>query len=203
MDAFFFHKENKNREDYRTMAGTMSGTIREDGRITGELVYIRPITRNDTDLIVNWRNNETVRPYFIYQKPFTREGHEKWLKEMIDSGKGFQFIVCEKNTDRPIGCTYLRDYNREHHKIEYGMFIGEKPSAGHGIGSEIVALTAKFAFEEEHIHKMFCRIFADNMASVKSCENGGFVQEAYLKEDVLVNGKYRDMVLLAMINQEQ
>ena len=38
-------------------------------RIYGEQVYLRPITPDDTDLIIEWRNSEAVRPYFIYQKP--------------------------------------------------------------------------------------------------------------------------------------
>ena len=42
-------------------------------KIYGERVYIRPITEEDTDLIIAWRNSDAVRPYFIYQKPFTRE----------------------------------------------------------------------------------------------------------------------------------
>lgn len=175
-------------------------SIVENGRIQGEAIYLRPLTLEDTDLIINWRNSDTVRPYFIYQKPFTREGHLEWVRTMLDTKKGFQFIICEKETGRPIGCAYLRDFEREHKKIEYGMFIGEKTQAGKGIGAESVRLTARFAFEELDAHKMFCRIFADNLPSIKSCEKGGFVQEAYLKDDVIVNGEYRDMVLLAMLN---
>ena len=91
-------------------------------RIYGERVYLRPITLDDTDLIIEWRNSEAVRPYFIYQKPFTREGHLNWLRTMIDTGCGYQFIVCTIEGDKPIGCTYLRDYDREHNKIEYGVF---------------------------------------------------------------------------------
>ena len=116
-------------------------------RIYGEQVYLRPITLDDTDLIIEWRNSEAVRPYFIYQKPFTREGHLNWLKTMIDSGRGFQFIVCNKEDDQPIGCTYFRDYEREHRRIEYGMFLGTNLVKSKGIGSEMVSLSLKFAFE--------------------------------------------------------
>lgn len=175
-------------------------SVLENGKIMGSMVYLRPITEDDTDNIIKWRNSDAVRPYFIYQKPFTREGHMEWLRTMIYSGNGFQFIVCEKGTDRPIGCTYLRDYNREHSRIEYGMFIGERSEAGKGISSEIVRLTLRYAFEEQNIHKVFCRIFADNMPSIKGCERGGFVREAYLEDEVLVGGRYRDMVMLAAIN---
>ncbi len=169
-------------------------------RIYGKQVYLRPITGDDTDNIIKWRNSEAVRPYFIYQKPFTKEGHENWLKTMIESGKGYQFIVCEIEDDRPIGSTYLRDYDREHNKIEYGMFLGADQLKGKGIGTEIAALTLQFAFEQLDVHKVFCRIFSDNVLSVRSCCRAGFVQEGEFKEDVCVNGQYRDMVILAAWN---
>ena len=92
-------------------------------KIIGQTVYLRTITDEDTELIVQWRNSDAVRPYFIYQEPFTKEGHEKWLQNMIYSGKGYQFIVCKNDTDEPIGCTYLRDYDRVNNKIDGCVFI--------------------------------------------------------------------------------
>lgn len=174
-------------------------------RIVGKQVYLRPITdsEEDTNNIIRWRNSEVVRPYFIYQKPFTVEGHRRWLEQEIFSGKGFQFIVHRIEDDKPIGCTYLRDYDKECRKAEYGMFIGEQIEKGKGIGTEILGLTMEFAFKELKLHKVFSRIFADNPASIHSVSNNGFEQEAYLKDEEFVNGEYRDMVLLAKINPDE
>lgn len=172
-------------------------------KIYGDRVYIRPITEEDTDLIIAWRNSDAVRPYFIYQKPFTREGHLKWLKTMIETGCGYQFIVCNKEDDIPIGCTYLRDYDREHNKIEYGVFLGSNEVKGKGIGTEILGLTLQFAFQTLKVHKVFARAFADNQASIGSFLKGGFTKEAHLRDEVRVNGEYRDIVLLGIINPEE
>ena len=171
-------------------------------KIIGKTVYLRSITNEDTELIVRWRNSDAVRPYFIYQEPFTKEGHEKWLQNMIYSGKGYQFIVCKNDTDEPIGCTYLRDYDRVNNKIEYGVFLGTDTVKGQGIGTEILKLTLQFAFEELKLHKVFARAFADNQASIKSFLKGGFTQEAYLRDEVCINGVYRDIVFLAILESE-
>lgn len=173
-----------------------------EDRITGKNVYIRPITEEDTDLIINWRNSDAVRPYFIYQKPFTKEGHLQWLHEMIDSGRGFQFIVCKNDTDEPVGCTYLRDYDRKNRKIEYGVFLGSEDIKGKGIGTEILKLTLQFAFQNLEINKVFARAFADNQASIHCFLKGGFQKEAYLREEVYVNGEYRDIVFLSILRKE-
>lgn len=178
---------------------------KSDVRITGENVYLRSITdsKEDTENIIRWRNSETVRPYFIYQKPFTEEGHKHWLEKEIFSGKGFQFIVCRKADDKPIGCTYLRDYDKHSRKAEYGVFIGEPEEKGKGIGKEILNLTLQFAFGELHLHKVFARAFADNMPSVMSFLKCGFDKEAHLRDEEFVNGEYRDIVLLGKINPDE
>ena len=181
----------------------MRETIKKHGRITGNQIYIRPITEQDTDNIIRWRNSDSVRPYFIYQKPFTKEGHLKWLKDMIYSGNGFQFIVCRTEDDKPIGSTYLRDYDKECRKAEYGVFIGEAEEKGKGIGTEMLKLTMQFAFQEVKLHKVFARAFSDNLPSVKSFLHEGFQQEAYLKDEVYINGEYRDIVFLAKINPDE
>ena len=58
----------------------------------GELVSLRPITDNDTDLIVEWRNNERIRNNFVYRVHFTREIHEEWLKNKVYTGNVIQMF---------------------------------------------------------------------------------------------------------------
>ncbi len=41
----------------------------------GKAVSLRPITDEDTDLIVKWRNNERIRNNFVYRVEFTRQNH--------------------------------------------------------------------------------------------------------------------------------
>lgn len=179
--------------------------LNSDKRYVGRQVYLRPITNSDEDTanIVRWRNSEVVRPFFIYQKPFTVEGHKKWLENEIFSGKGFQFIVHRLEDNKPIGCTYLRDYDPECRKAEYGVFIGEESEKGKGIGTEILGLTMEFAFRELKLHKLFARAFSNNPASICSFLKNGFEQEAYLKDEVFVNGEYRDVVFLGKINPDE
>ena len=42
-------------------------------------IYLRLMTYEDTENIVNWRNSDAVRKNFIYQALFTRESHENWI----------------------------------------------------------------------------------------------------------------------------
>lgn len=166
----------------------------------GASVYIRLITEADTDLIVRWRNLEHVRNHFIYRETFTRQIHENWLKTKVQTGQVVQFIICLTATDQPIGSVYLRDINSVHQKAEYGIFIGEEEALGKGYGTEATKLAVQYGFEQLQLHRIMLRVLADNIAAQKSYEKAGFCKEAYLKEDVKLDGIYRDVILMAVIN---
>ncbi len=61
----------------------------------GEKIFLRAIQLEDTNRIIKCRNQEFVRKNFIDQRMFTKETHEKWMKEMVLTGKVKQFIIYE------------------------------------------------------------------------------------------------------------
>ncbi|MDD2970545.1 MAG: GNAT family protein [Lachnospiraceae bacterium] len=168
--------------------------------LEGEQIYLRKMVNSDTDNIVKWRNTDSVRSRFIYQGTFTRESHQEWIRTMVDTGKVVQMIICEKETDRPVGSAYIRDIDREHEKGEYGLFIGESVSRGKGIGREVTALMLQYAFETLHLHRIYSRVLEDNIISLKSAYRGGLEKEGFCKDDVFVNGEYKSVVLLGKLN---
>lgn len=163
-------------------------------------IYLRPMTKEDTDLIISWRNTDVVRKRFIDQAPFTREGHLNWIATMVDTGRVVQKIICMADTGRPVGSVYVRDIDLRHGKGEYGIFIGEADARGKGIGTRAARLMLEYCFGELKLHKVFLRAFADNIQAIRSYEKAGFIKEGYLREDVCIEGNYRDIVLMAVLN---
>ena len=84
----------------------------------------------------------------------------------------------------------------------YGIFIGEEDAAGKGYGTLAGRAAIQYAGSGLKLHKLMLRVFADNVGAVKSYQNAGFVQEAGLKDEFLQNGVYRDMLLMAILFEE-
>ena len=173
--------------------------------LENEIIYLRKMDYGDTDNIVKWRNSDYVREHFIYQALFTRESHENWIRTMVETGKVDQLIICIKGDkeDIPVGSVYIRDIDKTHNKAEYGIFIGEETARGRGIGSMAASLMIEYCFKQLKLHRLFLRVFADNPGAIRSYEKAGFVKEAYLKDDVKIQGEYRDIVLMGIINPEE
>ncbi len=165
-------------------------------------IYLRRMTYDDTDAIVAWRNNDEVRRRFIYQEPFTRQGHENWIKNMVETGRVVQMIICDSSTKEALGSVYIRDIDRQHNKAEYGIFIGEAQARGRGVGTAAAKLMLRYCFEEEKLHRIYLRVLADNHQAIRSYEKAGFVKEACLRDDVRIEGTYRDIIWMAVVNTD-
>jgi len=59
----------------------------------------------------------------------------------------------------------------------------------------------RYSFREEGLHKLMLRVYADNQQAIRSYEKAGFVKEAYLKDDVWIDGRFRDMILMGVCNE--
>lgn len=165
--------------------------------LKNDLVKIRPITVEDTDLIVDWRNSPQVYKNFIYQVKFSKESHQNWLDRNVFAGKAAQFIIEDIASGKPVGSVYLRDIDPQHQKAEYGIFLGE--CYGSGFGTAATRLILQYGFEELHLHKIFLRVFAENTVAIKTYKKVGFVQEGYFRDDVKINGEFKDIIFMSIV----
>ncbi len=177
---------------------------RENGlRDSAVGIYLRPMSDGDTDQIVNWRNSEEIRRNFIQRDVFTPEGHRDWVRRMIDTGKAVQMMICEADTGRPVGAVNIQNIDRQHHKAEYGIFIGEASARGRGIGTAAAKLMLRYCFETQGLNRVYLRALAENRQAVRSYEKAGFVQEGLLREDVCIDGRYHDIVWMAALKDKE
>ncbi len=52
------------------------------------------------------------------------------------------------------------------------------------------------------LHKIFLRVFSNNLAGIKAYEKAGFTYEGTAKEDILLpNGNYQDIIFMSIINK--
>jgi RimJ/RimL family protein N-acetyltransferase len=162
----------------------------------GDKIKLRPITYDDTDYIVKWRNNERVRNNFIYREKFTPESHNNFVRTKVETGEVVQLIICEKETERPIGSVYFRDVDMAKKEAEYGIFIGEDDAIGKGYGNETATLALRYAADVIGLRNVILRVFNDNTAARKSYEHAGFVFKEDMPQVECSDGTKRDMILM-------
>lgn len=166
--------------------------------IKGKNVYLRPMTVEDTEKVIAWRNSEKVMDNFFYRIPITAEGHKAWLTEKTAEGQLKDFVICLNENDMPIGSIYLQHFQNE--EAEWGIFMGEEAPTGKGIGCEAASLLVIYAFEELKLNRLTSRVIADNPASLKMNERVGYVRCGSSKEALIPSGILVDTVWFELNN---
>lgn len=198
--------------------------------ITGEKIYLRPITEADTPCILRWRNDGAVRSRFVYRETLTEEAHLRWMRERVATGRVFQFIICEhagiKSAEagedasvgrsaaaadrnagkteggRPVGSVYFRDVDMENRQAEYGIFIGEADARGKGYGNEAAYLALRWFFTEKKMNRAYLRVYTDNLPAFRSYEQAGFVAVAKDADVVSTDGTKADMYRMEVTEEK-
>ena len=166
-------------------------------------IRLRPITDQDTHLIVHWRNTSFVREHFIFRQTFTDQMHETWFENKVLTGDVIQYIVELDEAKTPIGCVYYQHFDRTADRAEFGIFLGEERYTHKGIGTECVRIFTDFAFRDLQLHSVCARVLTYNIASRKIFLKNGYHEDGICRDMVKVDGRFEDVAFYSIINGER
>ncbi|MDR0919478.1 MAG: UDP-4-amino-4,6-dideoxy-N-acetyl-beta-L-altrosamine N-acetyltransferase [Oscillospiraceae bacterium] len=162
-------------------------------------ITYRKSTIADAEQIVKWRNQENIYKWFINRRTITLQEHINWFNNNVLNEKVIQFIFSADEKD--IGVFSFGELNYIDKNCEYEIYIGEQDFFGKGIGTLVTKSALKIAFNELNMHKVYLRVYSENIGAVKAYRNSGFTVEGVLKEQVFINNKYFDIIMMSVINE--
>lgn len=171
--------------------------------LSGQKAVLRPITIEDTPLIVQWRNTSEVRQQFIFRETFTDEMHRHWMETKIAGGEVVQYIIEDANLRKPVGSVYFRDISDQNHCAEFGIFIGDSNARGRGIGTEATQMYLDFGFNTLGLHRISLRLLASNQIAYKCYAKVGFRFEGCSRDKIFLDEKYHDVIFMAILSDDK
>ena len=170
-------------------------------------IYLRPVTEEDGELIVRWRNAPNVSSHCFTKNKITLESNRRFYKEYIETGKYVQFIV-ERMEEQfgvasyPIATCYLKDIDYNNKRCELCIFTSDDEEWNTESQSIAVKMLIDKAFNELGIHKVYSYVFYKFLDEAELLKRAGFESEAILKEEAIdENGNYVDVVRFAIVKE--
>ena len=171
-------------------------------------IFLRPIEKNDTSLIISWRNSEEVLSHCLSRTPITEESHLKFFDDYISTGKYKQFIVecLEPNCGvaaYPIATVYLKDMDMVNKRCELCVFTSNDSEWVEESKRLAIEKLVEIAFNEYGMHKVYTYAFYKYNDEVELLKSSGFSVETILKEEAFnEKGTYEDLIRLSIINKK-
>ena len=172
--------------------------------LQGDKVYLRGLNKKDFHgPYFDWLNDPKVTRYlqsglFPNSKEKMRDNYKQYV-----SGNGQLFLaIIDKKNKKHIGNIKLGPINWVHRFSEFGILIGEKKYWGKGFGYEATRLLLDHAFDKLNIHRIRLGVVDENKSAIRSYLKLGFKIEGKAREQFFIDGKYRDVIYMGVLEDE-
>ena len=159
--------------------------------IAGERLRLRRATLNDLDYIMKLQAAPENLKFIV---PFSEDYH----REIFTCADKMDVIAEEISTGERVGYFMLRELDTP--CAEFTHVIIEKKGCGYG--REALNLLIKWTFETKNFHRIWIDCKDYNSVALHLYESSGFVREGLLREILLTNGVYENLIVFGMIDRE-
>jgi RimJ/RimL family protein N-acetyltransferase len=171
-------------------------------RLAGERIVLRAPQLSDIEARLSYGTDPDIATMYGVSREHvsqpTREKLDAWLERELNTPYSWVIEV----ESEPAGVICLHRLNEEHRKAGVGIGMFHKRFMGKGYGSEAMRVFLKFAFEQLNLHRVELRVFEVNHRAIKSYESVGFVKEGLEQETTLVDGEWRNDVIMSILEHE-
>src|SRR5688500_30086 len=171
--------------------------------LKGKRVYLGAMSRDYIPLYAQWFSDlETLGLTGTnHVLPQTEESERAWY-EWLKENNNYSFAICLIEEERPIGNLILKTPDWRSRFCEVGIAIGDKDYWGEGYGTEAMQIALRYAFLELNLNRVELGVSAFNSRAIRSYEKCGFKTEAVQREALYRDGKYHDIVAMAILREE-
>jgi RimJ/RimL family protein N-acetyltransferase len=167
-----------------------------------ELVELSPLTDADSEVMLRWINDRDLVLLSSAYRPVDEAAHREWFDAIRRRPDVAIFGIRERAGGRLVGSCQLLGISAAHRKAELQIRIGEADARGRGYGKEAVRLLLDFAFRDLNLHRVELTVLAGNEPAIRLYESTGFVREGTLRQAAHIDGRYVDLVVMAIIRDE-
>ncbi|HOZ55675.1 MAG: Spermidine N(1)-acetyltransferase [Parcubacteria group bacterium ADurb.Bin316] len=174
--------------------------------LKGEKINLCPLNEElHLDNTLQWLNDEDVIKWLLMIFPLSETQEKDWFaKRLILSNPPSDILLAIVLKDgKHVGNIGLHKIDWISRRAELGIVIGDKEQWGKGLATEAESLLIDFAWKKLNLCKITAHVFSDNIASLKALQKNGAVEEARLKDHIWKNGKFNDLIALAIFNNQE
>lgn len=163
---------------------------------------LRTIEEEDIDFLCDLINDPDVWSYLNPHTPVNRVEESEYVEERVTSDETVDLLICVgENGEEPAGSIGFGPATAVDGSTELGIMLAPE-FWGKGHGTETSRLLTTYAFEERRMHRVVAKAIDENVGSCRVWEKLGFRQEGRLKEAIYHQGRYMDVLLFAVLEDE-
>ncbi len=171
--------------------------------LQGAKIYVRALEPTDLDFLYEIENDESLWEVSNTSVPFSKYILTQYLENShrdIFDVKQLRLVICKKDSDVPVGCIDLFDFEPKHHRVGVGVVIFSEEEKQKGFALQSIELVTRYVFQHLNIRTVFANITEDNTASIQLFEKAGFIKVGVKKDWLFINRIFKNELRYQLIN---
>ena len=168
-------------------------------------LQLRPLERSDTLAIQRSAGNREIADTMIsLPHPYPADEAERYFarhQAERKAGHAIAFRIKHKAEGWFCGLVEVRAIDRQHSLGELSFWLAVE-AWGQGYMTEAVREVVRYGFEDLGLNRLYAYHMLRNPASGRVLEKNGFKQEGLLRQRVRKWGKFEDVALWAILQEE-
>ncbi len=169
----------------------------------GKLVRLRAYEKSDADALFRWFSDEEVTRW-LGPPNFPSRAHQEKFIELAQSASSddAKYFAIETLDGKLVGDCGLRFIDWKSRKAEFFITIGEKAVLGQGLRQRRAADRDSPGVRQDEPESIVANRAGRQSPRGRCYEKCGFVREGLLRQESFVDGKYRDVLLMALLRED-
>jgi [ribosomal protein S5]-alanine N-acetyltransferase len=167
-------------------------------------LLMRKVTFKDLKDMYAYTSSQEVTKYVPFPPHKTLEDTRKFIDYILEQyqiNKKLLWGIQLKETQKFIGTIEFVTFESAHNKAEIAYVLSEDYWEK-GIMSEAATEVIKFGFQTLNLTRIQARTFKENIGSQKVLEKVGMTFEGTLRKSMFLKGKYQDINIYSILNEE-
>lgn len=170
--------------------------------IKGERINLRYLNLKDAEFLYKTMNLPDAKRYVGREMATSLPKAKEWIKNKIKQrreGRSFDFVIFLRGAKEKIGTINLFGIDKYNRSGTVGLFYIHKKYRNKDFGKEALKMILNFGFNRLGLHKI--KLFSINPIMIRVAKKCGMKEEAKLKKEILLDGKWVDDVVLSVFKK--
>ncbi|MGL4449687.1 MAG: GNAT family N-acetyltransferase [Sarcina sp.] len=173
---------------------------------TGSKIILRSYKKEDLKKALEYINDYKITKNLSLDAifPVSLEAEEEFIKRSCEKkiDMTYNFALESIETGEYIGGCGINKTDLKNRNCTIGVFIGDQELWGQGYGTDAMEVLIHYIFNELNFEKIKLSVYSFNDRALKCYTNLGFIEEGRLKKEIFREGKYYDVILMAMFRED-
>ncbi|MBN1894425.1 GNAT family N-acetyltransferase [bacterium] len=166
--------------------------------LEGKFVTLKILEKNEIEQVRQWRNTPELYRHFASRDFITEPQQDNWFQHKAAAKDSLFLMISHRKSGQRIGLTHLESISHRNQNACWGIYIALPQYRLGVLAKEAALLLFNYGFGYLNLHKIYGNTLAGNSRGRKFHRSIGFVEEAVFKEQVFLDGRFEDLIWIAL-----